>query len=175
MAKLGSSLVSAGDRQQGYAAASLFVVFEVGRSTTMSAEISSERNPGRADPTETSPLLRSQDVADNRDPGDDNGSTANAANGGASGEADVREGNPEMIKKMHLLLPAVGIGVSHDWITQGNSTPVVDTSPDLSLCRRPAVDLCDVRQNRERAPCSEEHQLDRHSVSSLDESSFLLP
>ncbi|WYZ40553.1 hypothetical protein EsH8_IV_000894 [Colletotrichum jinshuiense] len=53
-------------------------------------------------PTETSPLLRNSDS----EVANGNGTAAAAA-----AASDSRDGNPEMAKRMHLLLPAVGIGI----------------------------------------------------------------
>ncbi|OBR14130.1 Major facilitator superfamily transporter [Colletotrichum higginsianum IMI 349063] len=62
--------------------------------------------------TETSPLLRTSDSEIV------NGTTVEVENGHANGAPataddanDNRDGNPEMAKKMHILLPAVSIGI----------------------------------------------------------------
>ncbi|KAL3305990.1 major facilitator superfamily transporter [Colletotrichum asianum] len=60
---------------------------------------------GASAPTETSPLLRSTD------PEPVNGNGNGAIQDGGAGRDDKRDGNPEMAKKMHLLLPAIGIGI----------------------------------------------------------------
>ncbi|KAI8314515.1 Vacuolar membrane amino acid uptake transporter fnx2 [Colletotrichum sp. SAR11_59] len=60
---------------------------------------------GASAPTETSPLLRSTD------PEPVNGNGNGAIQDGSAGRDDKRDGNPEMAKKMHLLLPAIGIGI----------------------------------------------------------------
>ncbi|OLN94028.1 Vacuolar membrane amino acid uptake transporter fnx2-like protein 1 [Colletotrichum chlorophyti] len=60
-------------------------------------------------PTEESPLLRVADaeVAS----GNGNGTVDNNHEAGPAPADGNRDGNPEMAKKMHLLLPAVGIGI----------------------------------------------------------------
>ncbi|KAI8222857.1 Vacuolar membrane amino acid uptake transporter fnx2, partial [Colletotrichum sp. SAR 10_86] len=60
---------------------------------------------GASAPTETSPLLRSTD------PESVNGNGNGAIQNGGAGRDDKRDGKPEMAKKMHLLLPAIGIGI----------------------------------------------------------------
>ncbi|KAK1640567.1 major facilitator superfamily transporter [Colletotrichum phormii] len=68
---------------------------------------------GTSVPTETSPLLRNSDAdAANGNGTIDNGGQQNGATSAAAPDADEnRDGNPEMAKKMHFLLPAVGIGI----------------------------------------------------------------
>lgn len=77
---------------------------------------------GTSVPTETSPLLRTSDseAANVNGNGNGNGNgtvdTGSQLNGAAAATAatdadENRDGNPEMAKKMHFLLPAVGIGV----------------------------------------------------------------
>jgi len=58
--------------------------------------------------TETTPLLASDIEADAGDVG--NGSAA--AGEAADSEEESREGLPEVAARMHLILPALGIGVS---------------------------------------------------------------
>ncbi|KAF6837927.1 multidrug resistance protein fnx1 (MFS multidrug transporter) [Colletotrichum plurivorum] len=62
---------------------------------------------GAPAPTETSPLLRSPDA----EPVNDNGAVETAQRNDGAARDDKRDGNPEMAKKMHVLLPAIGIGV----------------------------------------------------------------
>ncbi|KAK2011438.1 major facilitator superfamily transporter [Colletotrichum eremochloae] len=66
---------------------------------------------GTSVPTETSPLLRISDS----DVANGNGTLENGPPDSVPAVAedanDNRDGNPEMAKKMHILLPAVGIGI----------------------------------------------------------------
>ena len=79
--------------------------------------------------TETSPLIGAEGLeSDNGKAAKSNGtfagspssstagSVSNAENGGAipvPGDEVIRDGLPELRAKMHLLMPAIGIGVSH--------------------------------------------------------------
>lgn len=63
-----------------------------------------DRNPRPSEgqqATETSPLLGQQQHADDSHP----------AGPAAAGDGVAREGLPEMAKKLHILLPAMGIGM----------------------------------------------------------------
>ncbi|KAK1703807.1 major facilitator superfamily transporter [Colletotrichum lupini] len=71
---------------------------------------------GTSVPTETSPLLRNSDSEAANGSGNGTVNTGGQQNGATAAAADTdadenRDGNPEMAKKMHFLLPAVGIGI----------------------------------------------------------------
>lgn len=71
---------------------------------------------GTSVPTETSPLLRNSGSEAANGNGNGTVDTGDQQNGATAAAADTdtdenRDGNPEMAKKMHFLLPAVGIGV----------------------------------------------------------------
>ncbi|KAK1497353.1 major facilitator superfamily transporter [Colletotrichum cuscutae] len=71
---------------------------------------------GTSVPTETSPLLRNSDSEAGNGNGNGTVNTGGQQNGATAAAADTdagenRDGNPEMAKKMHFLLPAVGIGI----------------------------------------------------------------
>ncbi|KAK2050404.1 major facilitator superfamily transporter [Colletotrichum somersetense] len=66
---------------------------------------------GTSAPTETSPLLRNPDSEVVNDNGTLENGSANGVPAVAQDANDNRDGNPEMAKKMHILLPAVGIGI----------------------------------------------------------------
>ncbi|KAI3537808.1 major facilitator superfamily transporter [Colletotrichum filicis] len=71
---------------------------------------------GTSVPTETSPLLRNSDSEAANGNGNGTVNTGGQQNGATAADADTdagknRDGNPEMAKKMHFLLPAVGIGI----------------------------------------------------------------
>lgn len=100
---------------------------------------------GASAPSETSPLLRSTD------PEPVNGNGNGAIQSGGAGRADKRDGNPEMAKKMHLLLPAIGIGVG---LTSAPQSPArlacsPGIYPDLPLRRGPASHRSHIRQDRQ--------------------------
>ena len=69
---------------------------------------------GAASPSETSPLLGGGDRSKaTLDPSAANGSDVENAAAANADEAVVsREGLPEVAAKMHVLVPAIGIGVS---------------------------------------------------------------
>ncbi|EFQ28435.1 major facilitator superfamily transporter [Colletotrichum graminicola M1.001] len=66
---------------------------------------------GTSVPTETSPLLPNSDSGVVNDNGTLENGPANGVPAVAQDANDNRDGNPEMAKKMHILLPAVGIGI----------------------------------------------------------------
>lgn len=65
--------------------------------------------PAASGVSETSPLLADPDLLHDTDA---NGNVENGQPAEADGDNAPQDGNPEMLKKMHLLIPAVGIGVS---------------------------------------------------------------
>lgn len=65
--------------------------------------------PAASGISETSPLLVDPDLLHDTDA---NGNVENGQPAEANGGNAPQEGNPEMLKKMHLFIPAVGIGVS---------------------------------------------------------------
>ncbi|KAK1598502.1 major facilitator superfamily transporter [Colletotrichum navitas] len=66
---------------------------------------------GTSVPTETSPLLPNSDSGVVNDNGPLENRPVNGVPAVAQDANDNRDGNPEMAKKMHILLPAVGIGI----------------------------------------------------------------
>ncbi|KXH40001.1 major facilitator superfamily transporter [Colletotrichum nymphaeae SA-01] len=125
---------------------------------------------GTSVPTETSPLLRNSGSEAANGNGNGTVDTGDQQNGTTAAAADTdtdenRDGNPEMAKKMHFLLPAVGIGVGS---TPARALPrrkAFGSGSDLSLRCRPAAHRGDVRQDRERAACVELYELARNIVS----------